>query len=74
MNIHTEFGDLQPMQVLTLFDQFVNWPEFKESSFSESLEATLVKLHTNPDDVVSADGVELAEEDDDDKSPEPEKT
>lgn len=63
INIFTEFGDLTPTQVLTLFDQFINWPEYKESSFEESLEATLMKLHTNPDDTV--DGVELPEEEDD---------
>lgn len=65
INIFTEFGDLTPMQVLTLFDQFIHWPEYKECSFSASLDNTLMKLHTNPDDTV--DGVELREEDDGDK-------
>lgn len=62
VNIFTEFGDLRPTQVLTLFDQFSQWPEYKESSFNASLETTLMKLHTNPDD--SVDGIDLPEEDD----------
>jgi dimethyladenosine transferase 2, mitochondrial len=49
MNIYTEFGDLTPTQVLTIFDQFVHWPEFKESSFTTSLENVLFKILLNPD-------------------------
>lgn len=52
INIFTEFGDLTPIQVLTLFDEFINWPEFKECSFNASLENTLMKLHTTPDEDV----------------------
>lgn len=60
INIFTEFGDLTPIQVLTLFDEFINWPEFKECSFNASLENTLMKLHTTPDE----DVLELPEEED----------
>lgn len=70
INIFTEFGDLSPSQVLTLFDQFINWPEYKESSFSASLDTTLMKLHTNPDETV--DGIELPEEDDSETNKVPE--
>lgn len=69
VNIFTEFGDFTPMQLLTLFDQFINWPEYKESSFNASLETTLMKLHTNPDE--SVDGVDLPEEDDSEVAKEP---
>jgi len=62
INIFTEFGDLTPNQILTLFDQFINWPEYKESSFNASLENTMMKMHTNPDDNV--DLVELHEDED----------
>ncbi|CRK90054.1 CLUMA_CG003775, isoform A [Clunio marinus] len=55
MTIFTQFGDLTPNQALTIFDQFINWPEFKDSTFKESLEATLVKIHTNPDDNINVD-------------------
>lgn len=68
IDIFTEFGDLTPMQVLTVFDQFINWPDYKESSFNTSLEAMLMKLHSNPDE--SVDGVDLPEQDDDSDLPE----
>lgn len=59
INIYTEFGDLHPTQVLTLFDQFINWPEFRECSFGALLEDVLIKLHTNPEESVD----ELTNED-----------
>lgn len=62
INIFTEFGDLSPTQILTVFDQFTNWPEYTSCPFVASLETTLMKVHTNPDETV--DGVELVEEDD----------
>lgn len=68
VNIFTEFGDLTPTQVLTLFDQFINWPEFRECSFNASLESAMMKYHTNPDDVVdSRDLVEEVEEEEKEK-------
>lgn len=64
INIYTEFGDLRPTQVLTLFDQFINWPEYQECSFGASLESVLMKIHSNPDETVN----ELKEEDDESKT------
>jgi len=70
IDIFTEFGELTPTQILTLFDQFIHWPEYKDSSFSESLESTLMKLQTNPEETV--DGIEIAEEDNIDTTKDPE--
>lgn len=61
INIYTEFGDLRPTQVLTLFNQFINWPEYPECSFRPSLENV---LHTNTEENVE----ELTEEDDENKA------
>lgn len=44
INIWTEFGDLSPSQTLTLFDQFINWPEYKQSPFIACLENNLMKM------------------------------
>lgn len=38
MNIFTEFGELTPSQVLTLFNEFINWPEFRQSPFLQTME------------------------------------
>ncbi|XP_055911186.1 dimethyladenosine transferase 2, mitochondrial [Eupeodes corollae] len=62
LNIHTEFGDLTPNQMLTLFCQFRNWPEYKDSSFLASLENSLLKLEASVDGNV--DVLEVPEEDD----------
>ncbi|BFF92756.1 dimethyladenosine transferase 2 mitochondrial [Drosophila madeirensis] len=60
INIYTQFGDLRPSQMLTLFTQFRQWPEYQESSFLASMENALLKLETvNDEDVVT-----LPEEDD----------
>jgi dimethyladenosine transferase 2, mitochondrial len=47
INIFTEFGDLTPTQVFTLFDQFISWPEYKDSSFKPSLESVLLKMNSS---------------------------
>ncbi|XP_055842965.1 dimethyladenosine transferase 2, mitochondrial isoform X2 [Episyrphus balteatus] len=62
MNIHTEFGDLSPSQMLTLFTQFRSWPEYKDSSFLASLENSLLKLESSVDENI--DVLEVPEEDD----------
>jgi dimethyladenosine transferase 2 len=62
MNIFTQFGDLTPSQVLTIFDEFTNWPEFKECPFVASMENSLMKLETTPDE--STDNLDLQEVDD----------
>ncbi|KFM79897.1 Dimethyladenosine transferase 2, mitochondrial, partial [Stegodyphus mimosarum] len=33
MNVFTRFGDLNPKQILMLFNQFSSWPEYEDSSF-----------------------------------------
>ncbi|XP_055382945.1 dimethyladenosine transferase 2, mitochondrial [Condylostylus longicornis] len=52
MNIYTEFGELNPSQMLTLFLQFRNWPEYKESPFLASLESSLLKMEPSSEDIV----------------------
>jgi len=70
MNIFTEFGDLTPTQTLTLFDQFINWPEYKDCPFTASLDSALLKLHTAPEED-HVDGLEIDEEDDKDQKRKP---
>ncbi|XP_036324743.1 dimethyladenosine transferase 2, mitochondrial [Rhagoletis pomonella] len=60
MNIFTQFGDLSPSQMLTLFTQFRHWPEYSESSFLASLENTLIKMEASADE----SGIGITEEDD----------
>ncbi|XP_067616989.1 dimethyladenosine transferase 2, mitochondrial [Eurosta solidaginis] len=60
MNIFTEFGDLSPSQMLTLFRQFRAWPEYSESSFVASLENTLLKMEVAADE----NSIDIKEEDD----------
>ncbi|XP_030376020.1 dimethyladenosine transferase 2, mitochondrial [Scaptodrosophila lebanonensis] len=64
INIYTQFGDLRPSQVLTLFSQFRRWPEYEESSFLASLENTILKLETSSDEQTIEESVILQEEDD----------
>ncbi|XP_030558774.1 dimethyladenosine transferase 2, mitochondrial [Drosophila novamexicana] len=64
INIYTQFGDLTPSQMLTLFTQFRQWPEYSESSFLASMENTLLKLETVNDEQSLEVGVNLVEEDD----------
>ncbi|XP_053670181.1 dimethyladenosine transferase 2, mitochondrial [Anopheles nili] len=39
MNIYTEFGELTPSQVLTLFNEFINWSDFHQSPFVQAVES-----------------------------------
>ncbi|XP_037955596.1 dimethyladenosine transferase 2, mitochondrial-like [Teleopsis dalmanni] len=61
-NIYTQFGDLSGSQILALFTQFRNWPEYNECPFTASLESWLIKMNTTDDD--SAGGIDISEEDD----------
>ncbi|EAA00845.4 AGAP001720-PA [Anopheles gambiae str. PEST] len=38
-NIFTEFGELTPAQVLTLFNEFINWSEFHQSPFMQAVDS-----------------------------------
>lgn len=64
ITIYTQFGDLSPSQLLTLFHQFKNWPGYKNSSFVTCVENNLLKMETSG--VTNVDGIEINEEADDD--------
>lgn len=49
MNIFTQFGDLNPSEMLTLFTQFRSWPEYAQSPFLASMEHNLLKTETASD-------------------------
>ena len=58
INIFTQFGNLTPTQILTTFNEFINWPEYESCAFVDVLEKALIKMHTRPedaDDVLSDD-------------------
>lgn len=42
--IYTECGSLTPEQLLGLFKTFYSWPEYKDSSFTSSMEGLLVRM------------------------------
>lgn len=51
-NIHvfTQFGSLTPMQIFTVFNQFINWPEYESCAFNSMLDKHLEKMYSNPDE------------------------
>lgn len=61
ISIFTEFGDLTPSQLLSLFVEFKSWPEFSETTFITSMENMLLKLE-NPDEVLDVDDETYTEE------------
>lgn len=62
INIFTQFGNLTPTQILTTFNEFINWPEYENCAYVDVLEKALIKMHTRPED---ADDV-LSDDDPDD--------
>lgn len=64
INIFTEFGDLSPIQMLALFNTFINWPEYKESPFLATMESALVKMESTIDSDMKTDGLEIPDIDD----------
>lgn len=64
INIFTQFGNLTPTQILTTFNEFINWPEYESCAFVDVLEKALIKMHTRPEE---ADDV-LSDDEDDPKS------
>lgn len=50
IHVFTQFGSLTPMQIFTIFDQFVHWAEYDSSAFSEMMEKHLEKMFANPDE------------------------
>lgn len=52
INIFSQFGDLSPSQMLTLYLQFVKWPGFKRSPFQASMESSLIKMETSSESLI----------------------
>lgn len=52
IDIFTQFGDLTPSQMLTLYLQFVSWPGFKRSPFQASMESSLIKMETSSESLI----------------------
>uniref|UniRef100_A0A336MXX8 Dimethyladenosine transferase 2, mitochondrial n=1 Tax=Culicoides sonorensis TaxID=179676 RepID=A0A336MXX8_CULSO len=51
MNIFTEYGDLSPNQILTIFNTFRNLEGFKESSFITNMESQLMKQEVSEESI-----------------------
>lgn len=58
INIFTQFGDLSPSQMLTLFTQFINWPGYQGSSFHPSMENSLIKMETSNESIIEDNAFE----------------
>uniref|UniRef100_A0A1B0DNZ7 rRNA adenine N(6)-methyltransferase n=1 Tax=Phlebotomus papatasi TaxID=29031 RepID=A0A1B0DNZ7_PHLPP len=57
INIFTQFGDLTPSEMLSLFQQFRNWPEYKQSPFLSLMENSLIKMFAQDQDATTEDQV-----------------
>lgn len=53
INIFTEFGDLSPNQMLTLFSTFRNLEGFSDSSFVSNMELHLMKQETTAEESIN---------------------
>lgn len=51
INIFTQFGSLTPTQIFTVFNQFINWPEYESCAYVDMLEKALIKMHTKPEEL-----------------------
>ena len=51
LNIYTEFGDLTPNQILSLYTTFRRQPEFDECLFVANMETTLMRQPTNEESI-----------------------
>lgn len=60
MNIFTEFGDLNPNQMLSIFNTFRNLEGFRDSSFVSNMELQLMKQETTSDETINE--IEQAED------------
>jgi dimethyladenosine transferase 2 len=49
MTIFTEFGDLTPQEILSVFHKFVSWPEYSICPFLASMETTFMKMESATD-------------------------
>lgn len=50
LNIYTQYGDLQPLQLFTLFYEFRMLPEYSSCSFLPSLDSVLLRMQAVPDE------------------------
>lgn len=64
LSIFTEFGELSPLQIYHIFEQFINFPEFKESPFNALMETAMLKLQhsTEETDLLLEEGDETKQE------------
>lgn len=62
LNIFTEFGDLSPSQALTIFNQFVRWPEYKDCPFIHSMENNFIKMDIIPEETQVEEELDLIDE------------
>ncbi|XP_062564116.1 dimethyladenosine transferase 2, mitochondrial [Armigeres subalbatus] len=55
LTIFTEFGELTPSQILTMFNEFISWPEYQQSPFLQHSEQYYTKqVHSSKQDVATA--------------------
>lgn len=64
LNIFTQFGDLQPSEMFTLFREFRMLPDYLSCGFLASLDSVLVKMGAKPDE----NGARIVKSSDDDNS------
>lgn len=62
INIFTQFGDLNPSQMLNLFHVFSSWPEYDQCTFLASMDNNFLKMETTADENVGI--IEIPDEDD----------
>lgn len=62
IDIFSQFGDLSPSQMLSLYLQFVSWPGFKRSPFQASMESSLIKMETSSESLIEDIFQEQAED------------
>ncbi|XP_049805483.1 dimethyladenosine transferase 2, mitochondrial isoform X2 [Schistocerca nitens] len=67
-SIFDQFGDLNPPELLSLFKEFISWPEFYQSNFLSSMETNFMKTELMSDEVDSSSHYPA----DGDAEPEPE--
>lgn len=57
MTIYTEFGDLTPQQILSLFHEFSSWPEYPDCSFLSSMESMLSSVEQSVGDDIDVTAI-----------------
>ncbi|PNF30306.1 hypothetical protein B7P43_G15016 [Cryptotermes secundus] len=49
MTIFTQFGDLTPQEILTVFHKFISWPEYGVCPFHAVMETTFMRMESGID-------------------------